>query len=88
MATVISPQLIKDPADPTPGADAAQNEIAGNLEHEIADVKNARAERIGLFRHVEIVQHLQAGKADVDAVEDVDDVKQEQKRQQPPGDLP
>ena len=81
------PPADQDPSDPTPGADAAQNQVAGDLENEIADVENAGSQRIGPLPHLEIVEHLQAGEADVDAVQDVDDVKQKQKGKQAPGDF-
>ena len=58
-----------------------------DLENEVADVENAGSQRVGPLPHLEIVEHLQAGETDVDAVQNVDHVEQKQKGKQAPGDF-
>ena len=72
--------------DPAAGASAGQDQIAGHLEKKIAQVEGARAKTEGKRTDAEVIQHspFESGEADAVAVEQVDHVKQEQQRQQPP----
>ena len=63
-----------------------QRQIAGHLEDEVAKEENARAQAVNCLAELQVVEHLQLGKADVDAVQIGRDVANEQQRQQAPGD--
>ena len=76
-----------DPADPQAGAHPVQNHVAGHFEEEVADEEDACAEAVDRFTEAQIVEHLQLGKSDVDAIEVGDQVAQHQERQEPPRDL-
>jgi hypothetical protein len=71
------------PRDPPPGPDAAQHQIARHFEHAVADGKDPCADRVGLFAHVQVGEHLQPGETDVHAIEDVDEVEQAEERDEP-----
>jgi hypothetical protein len=71
-----------DARDPQPRADALHDEIARNLEEDVADEEHAGAEPVDHVAETEIGLHLQRRIADVDPVEIVDDVAGEQIRNQ------
>ena len=60
-----------------------QDQIAGNFEKEISDEENSRGDSILLAAQAQILVHRQLGKANVDAVDHRDHVKQKEKRNQP-----
>ena len=73
-----------DARDPAPCAHAMQHHVAGNLEQEVADEEDARAEAVHRVGELQRLLHAQLGESDVDAVEIGRDVAQEQQRDQPP----
>jgi hypothetical protein len=75
-----------DPGDPTPSPNLPKQQIAGHLKQQVAEVKDPVAEIKNRVAQPKIVLHLKPGKADIRSVEDVEDVKQTEKRHQPPGD--
>ena len=76
-----------DAADPPPGPDPMQNQVAGHLEQHVSDIEHAGAQTVDLFVEVEVFQHPQFRETDVHPIDDVDDVQQKQKRQKPAGHL-
>ena len=82
------PPCNHDAADPDPGADFVQNDVAQHLEEEIADEEHPGAEAVHGFAEAKIGEHLQLGEPDVDPIEVRHEIAQHQKRQQAPGHLP
>ena len=78
-----APQTIRLDADHLARAPLLDQQRARNLEQEIADEEDARAEPEHGVREAEVAGHLQGGVADVHAVHVVEDVEEEQKRRQP-----
>ena len=76
-----------DPGQPHLGPEAAQREVAGDLEDRVADEEDAgpQRERPGADPAVGLQPAL--GEADVGAVQEGDDVEDHQHRHQPPGRL-
>jgi hypothetical protein len=72
-----------DPSDPSPRANAGQNEIARHLEEPVAEEENPGAKAIGARAETEIAVHLQRRDRDVRAVQEVADEEDEQERQEP-----
>ncbi|MNV36341.1 hypothetical protein D3C71_1278140 [compost metagenome] len=76
-----------DPRDPDPGPYLVQDDVAGNLENEIADEENAGAQPIHRFAELKLLQHLQLGEPHIDAVQIGHDIADHQQRYQPPAHL-
>jgi hypothetical protein len=76
-----------DARDPDARAEFVQSEIARNLEEDIAHEKDAGAEAEDLRREAEIFIHGERGEADIDAVEEIDRVAEDEKRDQAPARL-
>ena len=74
--------------DPAPRAEAVERQVAGQAAEHIADEEDAGAKAIDGFAEFQCVEHLQLGKADVDAVQVVEQVADENERNQPQGDAP
>ena len=72
-----------DARDPAPGADALQNQVARDLEQEVAEEEQPGAGAIDLGRQSEIGLHVPGGETDVDAVQIRHHVGQEEERHQP-----
>ena len=68
-------------------ADLLQHQVARHLEDQVADEEDAGAESIGFVAEGKRLLHLQLGEADIDAVEEGDDVADDQERHQPPYEL-
>jgi hypothetical protein len=75
-----------DAADPDARADLMQNDVARNLEGEVAEEKYAGPDAVDAVTELEVAYHLQLGEADVDAVDVSDDVPGEQDRHKTPCD--
>ncbi len=76
-----------DPRDPDPRADAMQDDVARDLEDEVADEEDAGAEAEHGVAELQVAEHLQLREPDVDAVEVVRDVADHQERDEAPADL-
>src|SRR6185437_17097270 len=61
--------------DPAPRAHARKHQIAGQLEEKISGEKYSGAEAVDSFAQSQLLQHFQLGKANVDAIQISDDVK-------------
>ena len=66
---------------------AIEQQIGGHLEQEIGEEEHAGAEAEHRLADAEIGVHRQLGEADVDAVEIGDEVADDEKRYESPGDL-
>jgi len=75
-----------DAADPDACANLMQNDVARNLEGEVAEEKYAGPDAVDAVTELEVAHHLQFGEADVDAVDVGDDVSGEQDRHKAPRD--
>src|SRR4029077_13810012 len=71
--------------DPGAGPPALEHQVARHLEEEIAREKYSRSEAIDGIRESELLLHLQRRKPEVDAVQVRRDIKEKQKRHEPPG---
>ena len=87
MAAEMMPQLMRMRAIHR-RAHVPQHQVAGHLEEKIAEKEDAHARAVDLGAQLKIIQELQAGKADVGPIENVEDVEQEQEGQQPQGHRP
>ena len=76
-----------DPGDPDARADARQDDVARDLEGDVAEKEDAGAEAERAAGKSQRGVHLERREPDVDAIEIRDDVEQEKKRDQPPADL-
>lgn len=72
---------------PAPGANALQDQITGHPASEVTDEEDPRAQPVHGLAHAQIAQHLQLGEADVDPVQVIEQIADEQERDQPPQDL-
>ena len=54
-----------DAREPDPGADFGQKQVAGQLEQQVADEEQGRAQPERGFADAEVAHHLQLGVADV-----------------------
>jgi hypothetical protein len=68
-------------------ADLLQQQVAGHFEQEVADEEDAGAQAVDSLAELQVLQHLQLGEADVDAVYPGQDKEKDQKGDQAPGDL-
>ncbi|MBO9581510.1 MAG: hypothetical protein J7498_11515 [Sphingobium sp.] len=68
-------------------ANAIEDEVARQLEQEIADEEDAGAEAVDLVAELEGARHLQLGEADIHPIEEGDEITQEEQRHDPPQDL-
>lgn len=73
-----------DPRDPDACAHAVQDHVARHFKEEVTDEEDAGAEPVDGLAELEVVEHLQLGKAHVDAIEIRDHVAQQQERNQAP----
>src|SRR6202011_5736865 len=71
--------------DPDPRTDLFQDQVAGNLEQEIAEEENAGAPAVDIGAEAEVLVHGQCGEGNVAAVDIGDAVGQRDQRKQPPG---
>ena len=69
----------QDARDPDPGAVTHHQQIARNLACDIADIEDRVRQPEGRRGQRQIPVHRKRGKADIDAVELVEDVEHEQK---------
>src|SRR5262249_5148026 len=81
------PPADQDAGDPGPGPDPAQQQIAGHLEEQVAEVEQPIAPVERGLAETQVARHLQRGDAHVTPVEDVEDVEQAKEGDQPPGHL-
>jgi hypothetical protein len=58
-----------DARDPDLRAHFVQDDVAGNLENEVADEEDAGAQPVHRFAELQFLQHLQLGEAHVHAVQ-------------------
>ena len=58
-----------DPGDPQAGADFLHDDVAGNLEDEVAPEEDAGGEAEVRRTHVQVATHGQGGEAHVDAID-------------------
>jgi hypothetical protein len=63
-----------------------KNDIAGNFKQKISQEENAKAQSKYVGTKFQVAAHLQFGKADIDPIDIRDDVADEQKGNNPPGD--
>ncbi|MGY4427017.1 hypothetical protein ACVWY2_009466 [Bradyrhizobium sp. JR6.1] len=75
-----------DPQQRLADADLDQQQIARHFERDIADREDAGGQPEHGVINVQIVQELQLGKADVEAIDDRNRVARQQERDQTPGD--
>src|SRR5260370_12422159 len=73
----------KNARNPDARTNLVQHQIAGHFKQEVSDEENTGGQSILLAGEAQIFVHGQSGKANVDAVHERDDVKQEEKRNQP-----
>nr|GEU28571.1 hypothetical protein [Tanacetum cinerariifolium] len=71
--------------NPAPRAQLMQDQVAGNAAQHVADEEDAGAQAVHGVAQVERVQHFQLGETDVDAVQVVEEIADENKRDQVPG---
>ncbi len=64
-----------DECNPTPRADAGKGKIAWQLEEEVSGEEDPGADAVDAVAQVELLLHLERRKADVDAVEIIDDIE-------------
>src|SRR5258706_12797603 len=72
-----------DPRDPTSRTDANENNVARYLEDGVAEKKYSGTEAECCRAEMQIAVHLQTCERDVRAIEKVEEVKNEQKRDEP-----
>ncbi len=77
----------EDAGDPFTGAIALYDEGTRDFEEEVTDEEDACAEAEGGFREAEVCAHGGFGEGDVCAVEESDDVEEENVREDTPTDL-
>ena len=75
-----------DPRDPLARAELVQREVARDLEEEVRDEEDARAEAVDRAGEAEVGLELVLGERDVHPVEVGDDVEDQERRHQPRGD--
>ncbi len=76
-----------DPRERTPRAEAGEQHIAWHFAQHIADVEHRGTKAVHCIAEAEVVLHLQLREADIDAVEEGDDVADEQEGDDPHPDL-
>ena len=77
-----------DARDALAHANARRQHVRRDLEQEVADEEDAGAEAVDDIGELQRLLHLQLGEADVDAIDDRDDVDQEEQRQVAQRDAP
>ena len=70
------------PRDPDASSDLVQQEIAGDLEKAVTEKENPGCESELLAGHRQLLVHRQRGEPDVDAVNERDNIENEQERQE------
>ena len=75
-----------DAGDGALRADPGQEEVARDFKQEIAEKENPGAKAVCGLAELEVVEHLELGEADIDAVDPGDDPQQREERNQAPGD--
>ncbi len=73
-----------DPRDPAPRAHALEDQVARDLEQEVAEEEQPRPEAVGLVAEPQVALQHAADEADVDAVDVRDHVADEGERDEPP----
>src|SRR6202042_3755947 len=76
-----------DAGDPAPRPEPVEREVARDLEHGVADEQDAGADAELGRGKAELLIHGERRKADIGAVEVVDDIGEGQERNDPPGNL-
>src|SRR5262249_16352422 len=76
-----------DARDPAPRAEPVERKVARDLEYSVADEQDAGTDAELGRTETELLIHGERRKADIGAVEVVDDVGEGQQRNDPPGDL-
>src|SRR5690606_5773555 len=74
-----------DTCDPHTRTNTVHDDVAWYFKHEVANEENAGTKAIDSFAELQITQHRQFGKADIDAVQISGDVAKEKERQQTQG---
>ena len=75
-----------DSRDPAPGPDALEDQVARDLEQEITEEEESRAEAVRPVAQTQIFLKICGREADVDAVDVRDDVADEDEWNEPPDD--
>src|SRR3546814_1282228 len=68
------------------GADALEDQVAGNLEDTMAEEEHRRPQRVGGSAEPKVADHLQLGIGDILPVDIGDQIEEAEERHQPPGD--
>ena len=76
-----------DAGDPDARAKSGKRQVARNLEEDVARKEDAGAEAEHLRRETEVLVHGKRGKADIDAVKEIDRVAEDEKWDQAPARL-
>ena len=74
----------QDREHPAPRTEPDHHEIRGHLKQHVAEKEDAGAKAEDGGRECEIAVHGQRGEADIDAIDQIDGVKQSHQRDQPP----
>ena len=77
------PHVIEDACDPDKRADAVKDEVAGDLKQEVAPKENSSRKSKLLACDGQFAIHRQSREAQVDSVDESDDVERKQERQKP-----
>ena len=80
-ATGDQPPGEHDARDPTPGAEALQQQIGRHFEQEISDEEQSGAKSERRVVQAQGLVHLQLGEADIDAIQKGDEIANDQERQ-------
>jgi hypothetical protein len=72
-----------DPRNPNPGAHSFKYEVARHFENEVGDEKDAGAKAVDRVAELQVGAHLQLGESDVHSIEEVEDIAEEQERNDP-----
>jgi hypothetical protein len=71
-----------DAGNPDARPDPLQDHVARHFEDEVADKEDACAEPVDCIAELQVARHLQLGESHIDAIQEGDDVAQEQKGNQ------
>jgi len=71
-----------DPGNPDPDADPLEDDVDRDLEDQVSDKENTGEEPEDLGRDAQRAVHLKRSVPEVDAVEECDDIDEEEERKQ------
>jgi hypothetical protein len=77
-----------DPSDPAAGANLFQEQVARHFAEEIGHEEKSAAQAKRASRQAEVADHLQRGEAQIDAVQEGDEITEHQEGQDSHGNLP